>query len=449
MVAVKDRKQQSGTFASVFNTRGKYPNDLQTIRQPLDSFQILQRSLGNHYLNSLSLPAGQPDGLLIQRTCACGGSCANCMQRKDERRMLQPKLVVGAPNDKYEREADRVAEQVMSMPEPQVQLLGEGLEEEEEEEPIQTKPRVDRITPLVQRQEELEEEEEYLYPKLVDEVQRKCEDSEEENSAAVQSKPSGGRTPQVASSLAVQINSLRESGGQPLSEETRAFFEPRFGHDFSHVRVHTDVQAAESSRALNAQAYTVGHDVVFGAGQYAPETTDGRRLLAHELTHILQQSGRVSQLIQRAPCPTTACSGYRNTHCSAYRRNAWWLPPAYVNNATLACRETPNHPTAMCVRKTLQDLLAATPAGVKHWAASMRRYAWISPVGYNAFVISRLTPRFYNDHVTAYRTAGCPSGPAAYPAWIAVSTIPMPRGTVGWSIRYGGGSCSGTRGRWC
>ena len=86
------------------------------------------------------------------------------------------------------------------------------------------------------------------------------------------------------------INNVIQSPGQPMDTETQAFMEPRFGHDFSSVRVHTDEQAAESARSVNALAYTVGHDVVFGAGQYAPTTMTGKRLLAHELTHVVQQN---------------------------------------------------------------------------------------------------------------------------------------------------------------
>jgi len=88
------------------------------------------------------------------------------------------------------------------------------------------------------------------------------------------------------------VDEVLRSPGQPLDSETRAFFEPRFGHDFSHVRVHTDAKAAESAAAVNALAYTVGRDVVFGVGQYAPKTPLGKRLLAHELTHVLQQRGQ-------------------------------------------------------------------------------------------------------------------------------------------------------------
>jgi len=82
------------------------------------------------------------------------------------------------------------------------------------------------------------------------------------------------------------------SPGQPLDAGTRAFMEPRFGHDFSQVRVHSDANAAESARAVNALAYTVGGDVVFGTGQYSPGTSEGRRFLAHELTHVVQQASR-------------------------------------------------------------------------------------------------------------------------------------------------------------
>lgn len=78
--------------------------------------------------------------------------------------------------------------------------------------------------------------------------------------------------------------------GQPLDPETRAYMESRFGHDFSQVRVHTDAKAAESAKAVNALAYVVGGDMVFKEGHYAPRTTSGKKLIAHELTHVLQQN---------------------------------------------------------------------------------------------------------------------------------------------------------------
>ncbi len=85
------------------------------------------------------------------------------------------------------------------------------------------------------------------------------------------------------------VHETLRSSGQPLDAATRSLMESRFGHDFSRVRVHTDSRAAESARAVNALAYTVGRDVVFGTNQYAPQTSVGRKLLAHELTHVVQQ----------------------------------------------------------------------------------------------------------------------------------------------------------------
>lgn len=85
------------------------------------------------------------------------------------------------------------------------------------------------------------------------------------------------------------VHDVLRSPGQPLDAASRAFFEPRFGHDFSGVRVHTDGRAAESARAVNALAYTVGRDVVLREGLYRPETAAGRSTLAHELTHVVQQ----------------------------------------------------------------------------------------------------------------------------------------------------------------
>jgi hypothetical protein len=100
-----------------------------------------------------------------------------------------------------------------------------------------------------------------------------------------------GRGTEAEEKVPPSVHEILRSPGQRLDAATRAFFEPHFGHDFSRVRVHTDAKAAESAQAVNALAYTVGRDVVFGMGQYAPHTTSGRQLLAHELTHVVQQAG--------------------------------------------------------------------------------------------------------------------------------------------------------------
>jgi Domain of unknown function (DUF4157) len=94
-----------------------------------------------------------------------------------------------------------------------------------------------------------------------------------------------------ASAVPSIVHEVLNEPGQPLDGQTRAFMEPRFGHNFSDVRVHADATAAKSAKAVSALAYTVGQDVVFGAGQFAPHTSEGRRLVAHELAHVLQQRG--------------------------------------------------------------------------------------------------------------------------------------------------------------
>jgi len=116
-------------------------------------------------------------------------------------------------------------------------------------------------------------------------LQRKCAKCEEEEGRQIQRKQASAAPP--AKSPAVQ--QVLSSPGQPLDSRAIAFMEPRFGRDFSRVRVHTDSNAASSARELNAQAYTVGEHVVFASGRYAPATQAGRSLLAHELTHVAQQ----------------------------------------------------------------------------------------------------------------------------------------------------------------
>ncbi len=120
------------------------------------------------------------------------------------------------------------------------------------------------------------------------EEEKKEEEEEEEEEEILQTKASPGRTPEVCSDFESSIHALK-GGGQPLPESFRAFFEPRFDYDFSQVRVHTDARDAESARTLNARAYTVGRDIVFGVGQYVPGSMEGEKLIAHELTHVVQQ----------------------------------------------------------------------------------------------------------------------------------------------------------------
>lgn len=173
---------------------------------------------------------------------------------------LQPKLTVNQPGDPYEQEAGRVADQVMRMPAGEaLQRMCPACEEELE---------VQRTSITATAGEEEEEEQ----------IQAKHE------VASLASGPDRSAAPPI-------VDDVLRSSGEPLDHDTRHFMESRFGHDFGGVRVHTGAQASASARAVQALAYTVGNNIVFGSGRYAPSENSGRRLLAHELTHVIQQTG--------------------------------------------------------------------------------------------------------------------------------------------------------------
>ena len=133
-----------------------------------------------------------------------------------------------------------------------------------------------------------------------------CEECRKKHEGALQRAAVNNTSVSVVPPI---VHKVLNAPGQTLEAETRALVEPRFGYDFSQVRVRTDAKAAESARAVNALAYTAGRDVVFGVEQYAPGMIYGRKLLAHELTHVMQQQGQshLNQgLIQRKPASTEA-----------------------------------------------------------------------------------------------------------------------------------------------
>jgi hypothetical protein len=189
-----------------------------------------------HHQGLLSLMAVSPR---LQRKCACGapsaagGTCAACEEKVTGANpvVLHRKLAIGAVDDPLEHEADLVADQVMAAP---AHSATSG-----------ASPRIQRIA-----------------------------------------KQGGGQIDTAPSS----VNRVLASSGRPLEPALRQDMEQRFGQDFSKVQVHTGTEADRSTRDVNANAYTVGQKIVFGAGRFSPGTHEGRRLLAHELVHTVQQS---------------------------------------------------------------------------------------------------------------------------------------------------------------
>jgi len=272
--------------------------------------------------------------VVLRKVCACGGGCPRCsaqkavsqdhdygndqhdaqgLRRTSGNRLLprplshpvalQPKLTINQPGDQYEQEADRVAEQVMRMPNPSAPV-----------------------------------------------VQRKCAScQEEENPKNQLQRQESGSGPELAPPI---VHEVLSSPGSPLDPGTRQFMEPRFGHDFSDVRVHSSAKAAESARSVGSLAYTSGSDIVFGAGQYAPQSAAGRRLLAHELTHVMQQGQAPVQsrsVIRRAGTPVgqpprqaPARGSKIDPSCAAHEDeiNAAWDRAVIIVHNTISDLET-------------------------------------------------------------------------------------------------------------
>lgn len=203
-------------------------------------------------LNPAPFRPGQ-DGLL-QRKCACGnktiagGECSQCAKKKNG---LQRKLSIGTSNNPLEREADRVADTVVRMPGTR------NINDVANNDGVyQSKGKIIQTKTLNNRQQEI--------------------------------------------SKNTNVN-YAGSGGKPLTDSSQDYFESRFGRDLSHIRIHDSNSDYESAQSLNAKAYTLGNHLVFNKDQYSPETQSGKRLLAHEITHSIQQSGGQSSLDSESP----------------------------------------------------------------------------------------------------------------------------------------------------
>lgn len=223
-----------------------------------------------HHGGSLTLA---PDhSLLLKRksSCACGGGCPGCQAKSA--------LNVSRPNDPAEIEADAIADRVMRMSE------SGGATTVGAASALAESGRILRKCSA-------------------------CEQDEDDRTIHLKSLPAGGAD---TTQNPDHVRNAIDGGGRELDVQTKSFFEPRLGYDLSAVRMHTSDAAAESARKLNARAYTLGRDIVFGAGEYQPESESGRHLLAHELAHTTQQAS-VGQTIHRSPaeCPDPVPNGWQ------------------------------------------------------------------------------------------------------------------------------------------
>jgi hypothetical protein len=269
--------------------------------------QVLQRLGGTQRQKAIQHIARVQGNQHVQRVVAAYGG--NGRGRVSP--TIQTELEIGKPGDAYEKEADAIAEQMMRMPAPAPPPPAEGTSSSEEQggQGTPKHPHLPTISHLsipvssprpvgdglVARAEEVESYEEEEEPAEAERLSMAAGGDRGDNGAG---KPG---VPTVDAGLEGRIAQLKRSGS-PLPPSDREFFESRFGVDFGDVRVHTGDTAVQTARDLSARAYTVGSDIAFGAGEYAPGTERGRRLLAHELTHVVQQGGAGS--LQREPGDT-------------------------------------------------------------------------------------------------------------------------------------------------
>ena len=260
------------------------------------------------------------------------------VQTKSETAFFQPKLTIGKADDSYEREADAVADKVVSrtssaapatssqdanaLQKQEISSIQRLATPEEDKMPatndgrmaedkkIQEKPMVQKMEapkeeekPAVQKMEAPKEEEEPIQAKAEEEeaVQAKAEEEEPIQAKAEEEEPiqakagSGGGV--ASQAVTAKINSTK-GRGNPLPMATKGKMESAFGRDFSDVHIHKDTSSVELNKELHAQAFTHGKDIYFNSGKFNPENREGGHLLAHELTHVVQQNNSVQKKVQ-------------------------------------------------------------------------------------------------------------------------------------------------------
>jgi hypothetical protein len=235
------KAMESDSRTSMFIGPSSKHSSAYLARDPYGSTDYLQRTIGNQ--------------AVLRLIC--------CKTSSDSGRAgIQTKLTVSQPGDRYEQEADWVAEQVMSMSSGQDDLV-----------------------------HTLSMNEEIVARKC-----HKCKDKDEEKKMKISRKEIQDNRPGISANVEQHVNNVVHKGGSTLEPTTRNYMESRFGFDFGNVRIHTDEESARSARALNALAYTFGNNIVFETGRYEPHRPDGMKLLAHELVHTIQQTDSVAKM---------------------------------------------------------------------------------------------------------------------------------------------------------
>jgi hypothetical protein len=213
-----------------------------------------------------------PATAVVQRKadCSCGGGCPRCNGKKNREKNFQTKLPMSVPGDFHEQEADRIADKVIGMSQPAV--------------PMKTREIAalnKTVAPAISSNKR---------------VQAKTTPTHSETTATEAS-------PHTA---------LLGTGGMPMPASLRDYFEPRFGQDFSRVKLHTTPRAATKANEMSARAFTIGNNIAFADQQYQPDSTEGKRLLAHELTHVVQQrENKTSSPVIRRQTIGTGCAEHQ------------------------------------------------------------------------------------------------------------------------------------------
>jgi len=253
---------------------------------------LLQRTIGNHAVQRLLHADPRGFAAPVRRTKAARVARAYSRTRVDDgfAARLQRKPTVSSPGDAFELEADRVADQVMRMPEPQLQRAcscGGRCASCREEASVEGRP-------TIQRLDGSDADDPHAQLRIMTKAPsgQSCDsapsDKDGKDEDVVMRKATGGDSTAVTRSVA-NVLARSSGGGHRLPDTTRTFMETRFGRDFGDVRIHTDSDAESMTKALHAEAFTTGHHIYFQPGRFAPDASSGRWLLAHELTHVVHQ----------------------------------------------------------------------------------------------------------------------------------------------------------------